>query len=649
MAFLAPAFLALAALAGVPLLVHLLRRKVVRTVDFPAVRYLTRMEQEHSQERKVRHRLLLFLRILAVLALTLALARPLTRWAGVGHAPVALAVVLDNSLSTGAVRDGHAVLAELRDDVRALLGTLTPADRAWVVTADGRILGGALPSVQEALATVTPLGGRGDLAAATRRALQLVQGGTPRAPVVAVVTDGQQIAWSGPPTDSVAPAIVEAGTTPVRLLVHRGRALRNVAVLSAQAEPLHWTPAGDVVFTIATRDSAAWRITLDGRTVARGVVRSDSGGTPVTVRQRLASTAAGWVRGSVEVDADELRGDDSRAFAVRVAPPPTVRLVAASGPYLTAALSTLIDEHRLLREGASDADAMRARVGGGPVTPVTVAAADAGGISGPVLLTAPTDPIRVGDANRTLARLGIPWRFGAVARDAVQSRGREGLDGVAVRVRYPLQWSPGTTPTATIRTDTIATAGGAAWAVAGPGYVVVASPFDPDATDLPVRATFVPWLLDALARRLGEDGDLLAAMPGMTLEDRRLLAAASIERPDGTTLPVSGARFAVPTEAGVYFLRQGPARVGALVVNPDAMESDLRAESDSQTGRAFRARVAGGRVAVDTTPAQWRRAVLDQAAGQSLVWPLLLVALAAVLAEAWVARVTRHRLSDDTD
>ncbi|MFN9797090.1 MAG: BatA domain-containing protein, partial [Gemmatimonas sp.] len=46
MAFLAPAFLALGLLAGVPLLVHLLRRRVGRVIDFPAVRYLERMEQE---------------------------------------------------------------------------------------------------------------------------------------------------------------------------------------------------------------------------------------------------------------------------------------------------------------------------------------------------------------------------------------------------------------------------------------------------------------------------------------------------------------------------------------------------------------------------------------------------------------------------
>ena len=121
--FLAPAFLALAVLAGVPLLVHLLRRRIGRTVEFPAVRYLARMEQEHSRELKLRHRLLLFLRVLAVVALALAAARPMARLAGLGHAPVALALVVDNSMSSGAVRDGQAVIDGLRADARALISS----------------------------------------------------------------------------------------------------------------------------------------------------------------------------------------------------------------------------------------------------------------------------------------------------------------------------------------------------------------------------------------------------------------------------------------------------------------------------------------------------------------------------------------------
>ena len=497
MAFLAPAFLALALFAGVPLLVHFLRRRVGTIVDFPAVRYLARMEQEHNRERKLRHRVLLALRVLAVLALALAAARPLARFAGVGHAPVALALVIDNSLSSGAVHDGHAVLDELQGDARALLSDLTPDDRAWIVTADGRVSGGSSGAVLQAVNDVKPLGGAGDLSAATRRALTLARSGAPRAAVVAIVSDGQVSTFSASATpatvfDSAVTRAVDAASVPVQMLVKAQRPMRNAGVVEVDAEPSRWTPSGQLSFAITAPDSARWRATLDGRTVARGIASPAPFESPTRVTQKLSSAATGWLRGSVELSADELRGDDVRWFAVRVAPPPIVIARAESGPFLSTALTTLVEEKRLARgiEGAKGV--------------VVITGADAQVNATPVFLTAPSDPVHVGEANRTLARLNIPWRFGAIARDLVVVRGSTALDGVQVHVRYPLQRSPGGTANAS--SDTLATAGGAPWVVAGDGYVLVASPIDPDATDLPLRAGFVPWLLDALSRRLGDEG-----------------------------------------------------------------------------------------------------------------------------------------------
>ena len=50
--------------------------------------------------------------------------------------------------------------------------------------------------------------------------------------------------------------------------------------------------------------------------------------------------------------------------------------------------------------------------------------------------------------------------------------------------------------------DTLATAGGEPWVVAGPGTCWSARASIPHATQLPVRAPFVPWLADMLALRL---------------------------------------------------------------------------------------------------------------------------------------------------
>ncbi len=639
MAFLAPLFLTLATLVGVPLLVHLLRRKVGRTVDFPAVRYLTRMEQEHSRDLKLRHLLLLLLRILAVLALALAAARPIAKLAGLGHAPVALAIVLDNSMSTGIISNERSVFDSLRADVRGLLSDLSNGDRAWIVTADGRVIGGSAPSLLASLNTLAPLGGRGDLAAATRRAVGLARSGNPRAPVVAIVSDGQRNAFE---TDS----IVDAGAVPVVMLAHGTSAVRNRAVLAARAEPARWTPSGSVHFAISAPDSSDWRLLLDGRTVARGAVAGAPVGAPVRLTQRLASNSTGWVRGKVEVDADALRADDARWFAVRVAPPPMVAVRSEGGPFLMAALSTLVDEKRLER-GAE-----------GAARNVTVAGADAAGVRLPVMLTAPRDPVRIGEANRTLTRLGIPWRFGAIARNLVLARAASSdgapldttaasvsvFEGTPVRLRYPLVYSPGGNlaangANAPTMPDTLATAGGSAWAVAGDGYVLIGSPLEPDATELPLRAAFVPWVLEALSRRLGEDGRLIDAVPGEHLTGLR--GVTGLEGPDGKVVGTNSDRLTVPNTAGVYYLRRQAARIGALVVNPEPEESDVvgmgQGAADSAVA-VMRTHVVGRDVTPATSVSAWRRLVFDRAAGHGLLLPLVALALAALLAEAWLAR-----------
>jgi hypothetical protein len=269
----------------------------------------------------------------------------------------------------------------------------------------------------------------------------------------------------------------------------------------------------------------------------------------------------------------------------------------------------------------------------------------------PVLLTAPADPLRVGDANRQLAQLGIPWRFGAqtrspvlalvaeVAQDSTTATVRA-FEGTPVRFRYPLMASPGgdNSPNAAAsrgRSEVLATAGGSPWVVAGPGYVVIGSPINPDATDLPLRAAFVPWLLETLARRLGDDGQVIVATPGSTV--RGLRDVSGIERPDGSVTPLTGERLTLPQQPGVYFLRRQNARVGAIVVNAEAEESDVRGMGGESATSMLTPLVTGSLLQTLNAGPAWQSAVFSQAAGQALLLPLIALALLALLAEAWLS------------
>lgn len=639
MGFLAPYLLGLAAAAGVPLLVHLLRRKIGRVVDFPAVRYLLRMEREHSKERKLKNRVLLILRMIACIALALAAAKPIASLAGVGHSPVAVAIVVDNSMSSGLVVSGEPVLSELKKEAKELIGSLAPEDRGWLVTADGKVTGGTPAALQTALSALKPLGGRGDTRAAIGRALALVRGGAPRAPVVAVVTDGQMNAL-GAPTDSA----VVAGDVPIIVHAPTRAAVRNRAILDATPEPQRWTPAGNVNLSILSPDSTPWRVSLNGRTLARGSSETGDFAHPAHTSARLSSGTQGWLRGVAELDADELSADDSRYFAVRVAPPPSVEVRSEAGTFMAAALGTLIDDGRIARLGAATAGGLSST----GVARVSVSGAESGGLGAPVLLLAPADPLRVGDANRTLARLNVPWRFGALARDTVQARTNpqlthsaadSALEGARIMQRYPLvpaaaAGTSGGAAANAVHTDTLATAGNAPWAVAGSGYVLLASPMIPTATDLPLRPGFVPWLFGVVAMRLGDDGQLIQTVPGARLTLPANITA--LEMPDGSINTGAAHTGVAPTEPGVYLLRRDASVTGALVVNAEREESDLTLATDQQ----LLARLTGDEISAAPSAAKWRENVMSQTAGRSIAWPLILVALIALVLESWFSRMS---------
>ena len=600
MSFLAPFYLLLAGAAAVPLLLHLLRRNVGERVEFPAARYLQRAEREHSKSLRLRNLLLMLLRVLLLLLLALAAARPFVRGVGTGHGATAVAIVLDNSLSTTAVSGGVPAFNRLRDGAHAVLLAATPADRLWLVTADGALRAGSREALLNELARVSPLEGAGDLPLAFRRAGAAARAAPLPARVVAVATDGQRTAWAS------ARRIPDA----VAVLAFDGPPPSNHAVLGVDVQPARWTPRGAVIARIAASDSVGYRIVLGNRTAARGIAARDE---PPSVR--LSPPERGWQSGAVELEPDDFPADDARHFAVWIGAPPAASAAASAGPFVATALATLVADGR-------------ASAGSG----VTITSADM--LTGlPALLLVPADPLRIGAANRALARFNIPWRFGAAVATPTAAHGG-GLDGVTVSRRYRLERQGGPAPS-----DTLASAGADAWAVAGPGYVLLASPIDPAATDLPLRAVFLPWLSQMLGQRLGAPaGDVgapIVASPGAPL----VLPAAvdAIESASGARRSIVSEHIDAPTERGVWFLLRAGRRVGALVVEAPDAESDLT----RWRPRELAQRLGGADARGVTSPDALAHAAFTAGARHPFTTPLLVLAFLLLAAEAAVVRANR--------
>ena len=132
MTFLAPLFLVGLAGLAIPVFLHLIQKERKNVVQFPSLMFLRRIPYQSVQRRRIRHWLLLFMRLAALALIVLAFARPFLRRteivAGASGAREVV-ILLDRSYSMGYGGKWSQALASAQSTINGL----TASDRASVV------------------------------------------------------------------------------------------------------------------------------------------------------------------------------------------------------------------------------------------------------------------------------------------------------------------------------------------------------------------------------------------------------------------------------------------------------------------------------------------------------------------------------------
>lgn len=679
MTFLAPTLLALGAAVAVPLLLHLLHRHRAPRVTFPAVRYLRRAEREHAVRIRVRQLLLLALRAAGILFLAGAAARPFLEAERGAHTPTAVTIVLDNSMSSGAVVDDRRILDDLKAAARRTLDAAGRDDTFWLIRAGAPwepAVRGSADELRRAVDETAPTDASGDIGAALARARGLLIGSGQDTREIHLLSDLQVGALAGAPLEDSLGA--DAGAVPVRLLAPPRPAPPNQAVIDIQvggglppragqrstvsavlavspgamapervdggsgpegasdpgggSEPAEPAGSGAPRGTASYGDSVNVRLVLDGS--VRALSRVAAGESVVLP---FPGRDAGLVTGHVEIDRDALAADDRRRFVVRVAPAPSVAL-AAPAPFIEEAIDVLAEAGRVRRAGPGSADVVIAPAGAG----VRAVERGAG-----VIVVPPTTRLQQAAINRRLVEAGIPWRLDGLTTDGQQidTAGlalARTLADVRLRHVYALGprrvGKPGT-DSVLLRLST-----GEPWAVAGRvgsdadrgsgagRYVLLATPMTAGAGSVPTSAAMIPLLDHAINVWLTRD----RTVPGHEPGDRVTFPGAdSVVAPTGETRvlqPGGGHRL---TEAGIYYLTTGDDTVAAVASNSPASESDLRRLTTEEAARRIPGdvRVAG--------PGEWVDVIYHRRLGRELTVALIAMALAVLVLESAVAAAGR--------
>ncbi len=356
MTFLNPLVLLGLIAASIPLLLHLLNLRKLKTVDFSTLRFLQELQKTQIRRLKLQQILLLILRTLIVVFAVLAFSRPVIKTAlpGFGsHVKSSVVVLLDNSFSMDASDEGGNRLRQARTAAQQICSAMKDGDEVALITSSdvGSLqkieFNRSLDRINERLQKIGVAPRRAELSSLMHMAASLLTQAQNLNKEIYVISDAQRNVLDDQP-DSLRLSLNGASVTLVNIGENARIAGQNLSV-----DSLH------VLSSIVQRDKS-----VDVEAFIRNCSDHDVHGLVVgmnfndnrvaqrtmdipagQIRSTLLSAAAqqsGTVRASVEIENDAIELDNKRYFSFIIPQAPKVALIgtAESQRFLEAVLKT---------------------------------------------------------------------------------------------------------------------------------------------------------------------------------------------------------------------------------------------------------------------------------------------------------------------
>lgn len=336
------------ALVGLPILLHLIMKQEPKRLTFPAFRFLRQQLKTNQRKLRLRHFILLALRMLLIALFCLALYQPTLlsdRLNISGQQPVAVVIIIDTSPSTGYTDNGKTRLDEEKRRALELLEELPERSPVAVITTDDPTAHW-LPSLTEARKRINDIkearGGGQPLTSALGTAYQLFRTveqeseateSLPR--LVAIFTDRTTASWDATRAEDLKKLRdATPDPKPIHAVIDVGvDQPTNVAILSAEMKP-QVVPANQpavVNVTLAATGpdvEAEVRAKLDGGTPEPKAVTIPGGQTrTVTFEFRDLKPGPHKVEFTLKTP-DKLAFDNFRYFSFRTAEPRKILTIA---------------------------------------------------------------------------------------------------------------------------------------------------------------------------------------------------------------------------------------------------------------------------------------------------------------------------------
>jgi Aerotolerance regulator N-terminal len=339
--FLTASLAAGAALAAVPVVLHLFMKQTPKHVIFPALR-LIRERQKRSRKRlRLKNWLLLLARMALIALMAVALARPTVYSSvplGDGEVPSALALIFDTSLSMEYRERDKSRLDEAKEQAREILKKSHESSQIFIIDSaeSGAPVGLSPSAARKRVEGLTTRVVNRPLNGAVSLGYRAVTGSDRARKEVYVLTDLARSAWDqGQKVEGLDSARKTKEGVATYILRLAPKQVRDASIV--EAEPASGLVTQDEQIPIKVRVRASGAKTqrvvefrVDGVKTGEKVVQVPADGETEVVFNTPAKLAIGPHQGEVRLagEPDPLEKDDHRYFTVDVQPPFKVLLIA---------------------------------------------------------------------------------------------------------------------------------------------------------------------------------------------------------------------------------------------------------------------------------------------------------------------------------
>lgn len=329
MNFLNP-FLLLGLLAvAIPVLIHLINLRRPQKVPFSTLSFLNELKKSTIRRVRIKQYLLMTLRVLAVLCLALALARPflpptLTGSSG-SEAPKTIGILIDNSASMNRIGTRGPLIDQAKDIAATIVQGARSDDRFMVAVTNGEQPPVTLQGNSDARQRIESIEATNTgnyVSDAMQLLFERIQQAPAQQAVIYLLTDGQKSQLENlqgfssrqPQTKSVSLQMVELGDVNQQNLAVSGLSLNSQMLSSGSPVVLQVevTNYGDVA---AVNQFVS--LEVEGRMAGQYQVELPAGQSREYLFE-IIPDKVGDISGEINLDGDEVTYDNSRYFVLRI-------------------------------------------------------------------------------------------------------------------------------------------------------------------------------------------------------------------------------------------------------------------------------------------------------------------------------------------